>query len=92
MLYLMVIGERIDALSVSNLLCGWREIGLYSGLDDDNGSEEAIDLVKRMVLAKQDQGAFFSKGCGNALVNIIKACNEMQISDDKFIECMLSGL
>ena len=28
MLYLMVIGERIDALSVSNLLCGWREVDL----------------------------------------------------------------
>lgn len=28
MVYLMVIGERIDALSVSNLLCAWNEVGL----------------------------------------------------------------
>ena len=28
MVYLMVIGERIDALSFSNLLCAWNEVGL----------------------------------------------------------------
>ena len=53
MLYMMVIGDRIDALSVSNLLCGWREVGLIT-----NGPESqaygAFEMLKGLVLEKQD--------------------------------------
>ena len=86
MLYLMVIGDRIDALSVSNLLCAWNEVGLL------NHSMQAFDTLKGLVLEKSDAEAFFSSGCGTALVNIIKACKEMGIADDDFIECILEGL
>ena len=51
MLYLMVIGERIDALSVSNLLCGWREVDLIVPGDEES---QAFEMLKRLVLEKQD--------------------------------------
>lgn len=44
------------------------------------------------MLDKADAGAFFSSGCGTALVNIIKACNEMQFVEPEFIKCILGGL
>lgn len=46
MLYLMVIGERIDALSVSNLLCGWSEVNLMDVLVDENGSYQGFEMLK----------------------------------------------
>ena len=51
MLYLMVIGERIDALSVSNLLCGWREVDMIVPGDEES---PAFEMLKRLVLEKQD--------------------------------------
>ena len=86
MLYLMVIGERIDALSVSNLLCAWSEIDLL------DHSPAPFELLKNLVVDKADQDAFFSPGCGTALVNIIKASNDLYIQDDEFINCILQGL
>ena len=41
---------------------------------------------------KDESEAFFSKGCGTALVNIIKSCKEMQIDDSEFIDCILQGV
>ena len=49
-------------------------------------------MVKQLVLDKAKEGAFFSKGCGTALVNIIKSCNEMQYCDAEFLDCILGGL
>ena len=46
MLYMMVIGERIDALAVSNLLCAWSEVNLYS--------EQSLDKLKELVMEKSD--------------------------------------
>ena len=83
MLYLTSIGERIDALSVSNLLNAWNEVGLLER------SMEGFDLLKDLVIEKSSSDAFFSKGCGTALVNIIKACNDMGLGDDAFIDCIL---
>ena len=83
MLYLMSIGERIDALSVSNLLNSWNEVGLL------DSSMQGFELLRELVLEKSSSDAFFSKGCGTALVNIIKACNEMGLADDAFIDCIL---
>ncbi len=44
------------------------------------------------MLDKNDEDALFSKGCGTALVNIIKACNEMRLDDSDFIDVFLAGL
>ena len=41
--------------------------------------------MKRLVMEKSDKDAFFSKGSGTALVNIIKASYEMGIGDDEFL-------
>lgn len=86
MVYLLSVGERIDALSVSNLLAAWNEVGLAAD------QSEAFDILRRLVLDKANDGAFFSKGSATALVNIIKACNEMHFTDSEFIECVLTGL
>lgn len=86
MVYLLSIGERIDALAVSNLLAAWNEVG------EATQTEQGFDLVKQLVLDKAKEGAFFSKGCGTALVNIIKSCTEMQYCDAEFLDCILGGL
>jgi len=49
-------------------------------------------MLKQLVMDKTDADALFSKGCGTALVNIIKACNEMGLDDSDFINCFLEGL
>ena len=49
-------------------------------------------MIRDLVLQKSEADAFFFSGCGTALVNIIKACKEMGIDDDEFIECILNGL
>eukprot|EP00354_Favella_ehrenbergii_P010424 CAMPEP_0170452176 /NCGR_PEP_ID=MMETSP0123-20130129/1164_1 /TAXON_ID=182087 /ORGANISM="Favella ehrenbergii, Strain Fehren 1" /LENGTH=98 /DNA_ID=CAMNT_0010714099 /DNA_START=765 /DNA_END=1058 /DNA_ORIENTATION=+ len=87
MVYLMSIGERIDPLAVSNLMAAWNEVGMAGPADD-----RSFELIKSLVLSKASEDAFFSKGCGTALVNIIKSCNEMRYGDAEFIECILGGL
>lgn len=86
MVYMMAIGERIDALSVSNLLCAWNEVGLLER------TTAPFDTLRQLVLDKNDQEAFFSKGCGTALVNIVKSCGEIGISDPDFISTILQGM
>ena len=71
---------------MSNLLAAWREVGLLSH------SYEGFNIVKKLVLEKAKADAMFSKGCATALVNIIKTCNELQIADPQFLNCILTGL
>ena len=78
----MAIGERIDALSVSNLLCAWKEVGITG----------PFSMLRDLVVAKASEEGFFSKGCGTALVNILKASNEMNIVDADFLDCIMDGL
>lgn len=79
MVYMMSIGERIDALAVSNLLCAWKEVNLLQQ------TSAPFDMLRQLILDKNDQDSFFSKGCGTALVNIVKSCNELGIDDPDFI-------
>ena len=87
--YLMAIGERIDALSVSSLLCAWSEVGMTSHSLEEGGP---FTMLRNLVIEKSSEDAFFSKGCGTALVNILKASNEMNIDDSQFLDCILDGL
>lgn len=48
MLYMMAIGERIDALSVSNLLCAWNEVGLLER------TTAPFETLRQLVLEKSD--------------------------------------
>ena len=86
MMYLAGIGERVDALSVSNLLSAWNEVG-FAGQD-----LQAFSMLRDLVLDKAEANAFFNGGCGTALVNIVKSCNEMSIDDSAFLDTILEGL
>ena len=48
MVYMMAIGERIDALSVSNLLCAWKEVDLMDRTDTP------FERLKTLVIEKND--------------------------------------
>ena len=79
-----MIGERIDVVGCSNLMCGWAETGFRN--------EELFEVLAKIVVDKSKVQAFFSKGDANAIVNIIKSMFDLDMENDEFLNVMLEHL
>jgi len=69
LVYLNVIGERIDIVNTSLLMFSWTESETYN--------DDLFKLLVKICLEKESNGLFFEQGCSTELVNIIKSIQQM---------------
>ena len=79
----------MDALSISNVFCGWDELELGS-----REVGEMFEVLTEKVNEYQNKGGmvFQEKGAGTALVNIVKTMKNIDLISDKFSDLVLDSL
>ena len=75
--YLQVIGERIDVASASHLMFAWSST--------ETINEALISNLIILCLAKENLGEFYEAGCSTELINIVKSMQQMFYKNDEFL-------
>lgn len=84
MVYLQVIGERIDVASASHLMFAWT--------NTDTINEGLIQTLITLCMAKEDLGEFYEHGCSTELINIVKSLQQMGVKNDAFLGLVLNHI